>query len=75
MVYNPSTSAVVDDFLQGVKMQAQATLDPKTLVDAETGQVLGFDPALRGGRNSIDDDRWPGAAVVKYSGKEFILID
>ena len=55
-------------------MQVSATLDPKKTHDQETNQLLGFDPSLKGGRESIDEDRWSTAAVIKHPQGDFLLI-
>ncbi len=46
------------------------------LKDEKTGEVLGFDPTLRGGRLSVEDDRWPGSVVITPTNDDpYVLID
>jgi len=56
-------------------MEALLTGKKSPVKDTETGLELGFDPAAYGGRESINDDRWANAKVIKHPQGDFLLID
>lgn len=71
------TSTAVDDLCYKKGYYYMDTLTVKNpLKDEKTGEVLGFDPTLRGGRLSVEDDRWPGSVVITPTNDDpYVLID